>query len=62
MTKFTIFDISTERMYDTFPVAQEDLKLSLLVSLIGGVLGGTAAAIVSNPADVSYGHLHISQI
>ena len=51
MTKFLIFDLSTERMYDAFPAAQEDIKLSLLVSLIGGVLGGTAAACVSNPAD-----------
>jgi len=38
-------------MYAAFPVAQEELKLSLLVSLIGGILGGTSAAIVSNPAD-----------
>ena len=52
MTKFTIFDISTEKMYEAFPAAQEELKLSLLVSLIGGVLGGTAAAVISNPADV----------
>ena len=51
MTKFTIFDLSTERMYEAFPAAQEELKLSLLVSLVGGVLGGTAAAIISNPAD-----------
>lgn len=51
MTKFTIFDLSTERMYEAFPAAQEDLKLSLLVSLLGGILGGTAAAIISNPAD-----------
>lgn len=51
MTKFTIFDISTERLYEAFPAAQEDIKLSLLVSLVGGILGGTAAAVVSNPAD-----------
>lgn len=37
--------------YQAFPAATEDLKLSLLVTLAGGVLGGTAAAIVSNPAD-----------
>ncbi|CAB9523213.1 substrate carrier family protein N [Seminavis robusta] len=51
MTKFTIFDISTERLYEAFPAAQEDIKLSLLVSLVGGILGGSAAACVSNPAD-----------
>lgn len=44
-------DLSTERIYEAFPAAQEDLKLSLFVSLVGGILGGTAAACVSNPAD-----------
>jgi solute carrier family 25 (mitochondrial phosphate transporter), member 3 len=43
MTKFTIFDLSTERLYQAFPAAQENIKLSLLVSLVGGILGGTAA-------------------
>jgi len=52
MTKFLVFDLSTEKMYAAFPAAQEELKLSLLVSLIGGILGGTAAAVVSNPAYV----------
>jgi solute carrier family 25 (mitochondrial phosphate transporter), member 3 len=50
-TKFLVFDVSTEKMYAMFPAAQEELKLSLLVSLIGGILGGTSAACVSNPAD-----------
>lgn len=49
--KFTIFDLSTEYLYKIYPLAQEDLKLSLGVSLIGGVLAGIAAAAVSNPAD-----------
>lgn len=40
-------------MYNAFPVAQEDLQLSLLVSLAGGTLGGITAAIVSNPADAT---------
>jgi len=40
-------------MYDAFPVAREDLQLSLLVSLAGGTLGGVAAAVVSNPADAT---------
>ena len=39
-------------MYENFPAAKEDLQLSLLVSLLAGTLGGFAAAIVSNPADV----------
>jgi len=51
MTKFTVFDISTDRLYQAFPAAQEQLQLSLLVSLAGGIMGGTAAAIISNPAD-----------
>jgi solute carrier family 25 phosphate transporter 3 len=53
MAKFTVFDVSTAWMYETFPTAQEDLQLSLLVSLIGGTLGGVCAAIVSNPADAT---------
>ena len=51
MTKFTIFDLSSEYLYRTFPAAQEDITLSLGVSLLCGVLGGVSAAIVSNPAD-----------
>lgn len=51
--KFTVFDLSTEWMYDTFPAAREDLSLSLLVSLVGGTLGGICAAIISNPADAT---------
>lgn len=61
MTKFTIFDLSTERIYQNFPAAQEDIRLSLLVSLIGGVLGGTAAAVVSNPADALISELKKSK-
>jgi len=49
--KFTVFDLSTEYLYKTFPAVQEDLKLSLLISLIGGIMGGVAGAFVSNPAD-----------
>ena len=43
---------STEYMYEAYPAAREDIRLSLLVSLVGGRLGGIAATIVSNPADV----------
>jgi solute carrier family 25 phosphate transporter 3 len=53
MAKFTVFDLSTAWMYDAFPAAREDLQLSLLVSLFGGTLGGTSAALVSNPADAT---------
>jgi solute carrier family 25 phosphate transporter 3 len=50
--KFTIFDLTTEYLYQLYPLAQEDLKLSLGISLAGGVLAGIAAAAVSNPADM----------
>mmetsp|Transcript_20022 Transcript_20022/g.29684 ORF Transcript_20022/g.29684 Transcript_20022/m.29684 type:complete len:975 (-) Transcript_20022:56-2980(-) len=53
MAKFTVFDISTAMMYEAYPAAKEDIQLSLLVSLIGGTLGGIVAAVVSNPADVT---------
>ena len=53
MAKFTVFDLSTAWMYDAYPAAKEDLQLSLLVSLLGGTLGGLAAAVVSNPADAT---------
>jgi solute carrier family 25 phosphate transporter 3 len=51
MTKFTVFDISTARLYEAFPSAREELSLALLISLAGGILGGTAASIISNPSD-----------
>jgi solute carrier family 25 (mitochondrial phosphate transporter), member 3 len=53
MAKFTVFDLSTAWMYNQYPLAREDLQLSLLVSLLGGTLGGMTAAVVSNPADVT---------
>lgn len=53
MAKFSVFTVITRYLYDTFPAAQEDIQLSLLVSLAGGVLGGAAAAVVSNPADAT---------
>ena len=53
MAKFTVFDLSTAWMYENFPAAREDLQLSLLVSLIGGTIGGLVAAVVSNPADAT---------
>jgi solute carrier family 25 phosphate transporter 3 len=57
MAKFSVFTVITRYLYDTFPAAQEDIQLSLLVSLVGGVLGGAAAAVVSNPADATISEL-----
>jgi len=59
--KFLVFDTSTEFMYETFPAAREDIRLSLLVSLFGGTLGGIAATIVSNPADAVISELKKSK-
>jgi solute carrier family 25 phosphate transporter 3 len=53
MAKFTVFTIVTRYLYDAFPAAQEDIQLSLLVSLVGGIFGGALAAVVSNPADAT---------
>jgi solute carrier family 25 (mitochondrial phosphate transporter), member 3 len=53
MAKFTVFDLFTKYLYETFPVAREDVQLSLLVSLAGGMLGGLCAAIASNPGDAT---------
>lgn len=53
ITKFTVFDLSTEFAYDAFPAAREDIQLSLLVSLVCGSLAGISAAVVSNPADAT---------
>jgi solute carrier family 25 phosphate transporter 3 len=52
IVKFLVFDSFTACAYNNYPVAQEDIRLSLLVSLIGGTCGGIAASVVSNPADV----------
>jgi solute carrier family 25 phosphate transporter 3 len=57
MAKFTVFDLSTAWMYENFPAAREDLQLSLLVSLVGGTIGGLVAAVVSNPADATISEL-----
>ncbi|KAL9178882.1 hypothetical protein ACHAXT_011855 [Thalassiosira profunda] len=59
--KFLVFDTSTDAMYNAFPAAREDIGLSLLVSLFGGTLGGIAATIVSNPADVVVSELKKSK-
>lgn len=53
MAKFVIFTLMTRYLYQTFPAAQEDIQLSLLVSLVSGILGGAAAAVVSNPGDAT---------
>lgn len=51
--KFLVFSVVSKLLYDSFPAAQEDIKLSLVVSLASGMIGGLTAAIVSNPADAT---------
>mmetsp|Transcript_3118 Transcript_3118/g.6278 ORF Transcript_3118/g.6278 Transcript_3118/m.6278 type:complete len:1114 (+) Transcript_3118:546-3887(+) len=53
MAKFSIFTAVTQYLYQQFPAAQEDIQLSLLVSLVGGIFGGAMAAVISNPADAT---------
>ncbi|KAL3807279.1 hypothetical protein ACHAXA_002815, partial [Cyclostephanos tholiformis] len=59
--KFLVFDTATDFLYELFPAAREDIRLSLLVSLFGGTLGGMAATIASNPADVVISELKKSK-
>jgi solute carrier family 25 phosphate transporter 3 len=53
VTKFFVFGVATKFLYSAFPAAQEDIQLSLFISLAGGMVGGLFAAIVSNPADAT---------
>ena len=53
VSKFFVFTLSSRFLLQTFPAAQEDIQLSLIVSLVSGMMGGLAAAIVSNPADAT---------
>ncbi|KAL7576091.1 hypothetical protein ACA910_000872 [Epithemia clementina (nom. ined.)] len=61
VAKFTVFDISTDFLYEQFPAAREVVQLSLLVSLAGGTIGGIAAGIVSNPADATISEMKKAQ-
>ena len=41
VAKFTVFDLSTEYLYDTFPAAKEDLQVSMMLTpLLIWVLAG----------------------
>eukprot|EP00551_Chaetoceros_affinis_P009508 CAMPEP_0203670784 /NCGR_PEP_ID=MMETSP0090-20130426/6773_1 /ASSEMBLY_ACC=CAM_ASM_001088 /TAXON_ID=426623 /ORGANISM="Chaetoceros affinis, Strain CCMP159" /LENGTH=849 /DNA_ID=CAMNT_0050535727 /DNA_START=9 /DNA_END=2554 /DNA_ORIENTATION=- len=53
IAKFGVFDSTTAFLFEAYPAAREDFQLSLYITLIGGTLGGIAAAIVSNPADAT---------
>ncbi|CAJ1961731.1 unnamed protein product [Cylindrotheca closterium] len=59
--KFLIFSLVSNVLYDAFPAAQEDIKLSLGVSLVSGMTGGLFAAIVSNPGDATISEMKKSQ-
>lgn len=59
--KFLVFSVVSKLLYDTFPAAQEDIKLSLVVSLASGMIGGLTAAIVSNPADATISEMKKSR-
>jgi solute carrier family 25 phosphate transporter 3 len=53
VSKFFVFTLCSRFLLQTFPAAEEDIQFSLLVSLVSGMMGGLAAAIVSNPADAT---------
>ena len=51
ITKFLVYDSSTQAIAAAFPVAQEGPLASALLSLTGGLAAGVVAAAVSTPAD-----------
>ncbi|KAL3915774.1 MAG: hypothetical protein SGILL_005487 [Bacillariaceae sp.] len=61
MAKFVIFSQLSRYLYQQFPAAQEDIQLSLLVSLASGIVGGAVAAVVSNPGDATVSEMKKSK-
>jgi len=51
VAKFTVFDVVSNKLYESFPNTRDDIKLSLYVTLLSGIIGGMFASVVSNPAD-----------
>ncbi|CAM9537158.1 unnamed protein product [Chrysoparadoxa australica] len=51
IVKFLVFDQTRSALFQAIPAAQEQVLLSLAVSVVAGMLAGVAGAIVSNPAD-----------
>lgn len=51
MTKFAVFDAVSKALYSIFPMAEETVGLSLIISLVSGMTAGVAAAVVSHPFD-----------
>ncbi|KAG5185410.1 hypothetical protein JKP88DRAFT_194574 [Tribonema minus] len=51
MAKFAVFDAASKLAYSLFPQAGESVTLSLLVSLLSGMVAGVAASLVSQPSD-----------
>jgi solute carrier family 25 phosphate transporter 3 len=61
MAKFSTFAVATRKLFEAFPAAQEDIQLSLLVSLAGGAIGGMTAAVISNPGDATVSEMKKSK-
>ncbi|CAM9199499.1 unnamed protein product [Phaeothamnion confervicola] len=61
VTKYLVFELSRDAIYSALPATQEGIFSSLTVSLACGLLGGVAAAIVSNPADAVLTRLNAPQ-
>ena len=53
MIKFLVFDYAKEIFFEMLPPgSSEDVRLSLVISLLSGAVAGVAASVVSQPADV----------
>ncbi|KAL0075404.1 mitochondrial carrier domain-containing protein [Phycomyces blakesleeanus] len=53
MAKFVVFELAAEKIYSTLPTPKDQLPPSTItsVNLGAGIIAGTAAAIISQPAD-----------
>jgi Mitochondrial carrier protein len=51
MAKFAVFDATSKLAFAVYPQATESVTLSLVVSLLSGMVAGVAASFVSQPSD-----------
>jgi len=51
LSKFSVFDVVSKAIYFSYPQFREDLQLTLLVSLVSGIVAGICAAVTSHPGD-----------
>jgi solute carrier family 25 (mitochondrial phosphate transporter), member 3 len=51
VTKFLVFDLAQNLLFQVFPAARESLNTSLVISFISGLVAGVAGAVTGCPAD-----------